>query len=263
MECEDTPRTRKSVIYPCKKYKGKKEVDPRTKNNYLEKYRIYQPTTSTSDLASSMSQTLLGLLEQLPDNNTIEDVKIDLFDIPPKSSFLVKKKNDKAKSHLTSKIRKVKEIFSKDIEEIELFGISDNEEGKDQNIFESNNIYLLISIDNQFEFFLPSINLARKSLGICLHIKKYAARTLCHKLYNPEDVTTKTPEQISTYIECEHIEYPSHSMSKMRKNCGNLLAKKIPIKERLIYRAKMGFPTIRIKDQLKLMYNHKGFEKSL
>lgn len=124
--------------------------------------------------------------------------------------------------------------------------------------------YLLIHLDpNTYNSFPTSLYMARKKLGVCAHIIKYASCEKCCKLYNVTEVSTDDPRQAApTTIHCTYVDFPNHPMMNQRERCGAKVAKEVPVTGGMIYRPSMIFPTVSLKHQLQLMYNRKGFEES-
>ena len=123
--------------------------------------------------------------------------------------------------------------------------------------------YILILLDkNTYNSFPTSLYMARKKLGVCAHVIKYATCEKCCKLYNVSEVSTDKPNQVPTTIHCNHSEFPNHPMANQRKECGAKLAKNVPVSNGIIYRPSLTFPIVSLKHQLQLMYNRKGFEES-
>ena len=120
--------------------------------------------------------------------------------------------------------------------------------------------YILILLDSNADFPI-SLYMARKKLGVCAHIIKYAACEKCCRLYNVTEVSSNIPDQVPTTIHCNYVDFPNHPMENQRESCNAKLAKIIPTKDRIIYRPSTIFPTINLKHQLQSMYNRKGFEE--
>ncbi|GBC36556.2 uncharacterized protein LOC110040724 [Rhizophagus irregularis DAOM 181602=DAOM 197198] len=122
--------------------------------------------------------------------------------------------------------------------------------------------YLLVLLDaNTYNSFPTSLYMARKKLGVCAHIVKFASCEKCCKLYNVTEVSTNDPYQVPATIHCTYVDFPDHPMANQRKKCNATLAKKVPVTNGTIYRPSLTFPTVSLKHQLQLMYNRKGFEK--
>ncbi|CAB4431023.1 unnamed protein product [Rhizophagus irregularis] len=63
--------------------------------------------------------------------------------------------------------------------------------------------YILVLLDaNTYKSFPTSLYMARKILGVCVHIIKYAACEKCCKLYNIAEVSTTTPTQVPIKSYC-------------------------------------------------------------
>ncbi|PKY38937.1 hypothetical protein RhiirA4_452039 [Rhizophagus irregularis] len=123
--------------------------------------------------------------------------------------------------------------------------------------------YLLILLDaNTFDFFPTSLYMARKTLGICAHIIKYAACEKCCKLYDVAEVSNINPNQVPVKSHCIHIDLPNHPMANQKNECMTKLTKTVHTINGTLYRHSLIFPTISLKHQLQLMYNRKGFESS-
>ena len=120
--------------------------------------------------------------------------------------------------------------------------------------------YILILLDSNADF-PTSLYMARKKLGVCAHIIKYAACEKCCRLYNVTEVSSNIPDQVPTTLNCNYVDFPNHPMENQRESCNVKLAKIIPTKDGIIYRPSTIFPTINLKHQLQLMYNRKGFEE--
>ena len=93
-------------------------------------------------------------------------------------------------------------------------------------------------------------------------MNNYATCSACNRLYEPNKVMTKKLRQIPICFYCTFVEYPHHSMSKMRQPCNQQLAKEVPTKDGILYCPLLTYPTINIKNQLQLLYSKKGFEAS-
>ena len=70
-----------------------------------------------------------------------------------------------------------------------------------------------------------------------------------------KEETRKKLEQILMCLYCTFIEFPNHIMSKMRQPCNQQLAKEVPTKDGIVFRPLLIYPTINIKDQLRLLYS--------
>jgi hypothetical protein len=115
--------------------------------------------------------------------------------------------------------------------------------------------YVLKNIDkNLFSTFPTSLYMARKNLGICAHLTKYASCEKCCKLYRIADVSSNSPDIMPKYTNCVFQEFPNHPMSNKREVCGNLLYKLVPTKNGLIKKPALIFPTASLKHQLGLMF---------
>lgn len=116
--------------------------------------------------------------------------------------------------------------------------------------------YLLILLDaNTFDSFPTSLYMARKTLGICAHIIKYAACEKCCKFYDVAEVSNINPNQVPVKSHCTHIDLPNHPMANQRNECMTKLTKTVHTINGTLYRPSLIFPTISLKHQLQLMYN--------
>ena len=96
--------------------------------------------------------------------------------------------------------------------------------------------YLLILLDaNIYKFFPTSLYMARKKLGICAHVIKYAACEKCCKLYNITEVSTDKPSQAPVLSHCTYIDFSKHLIANKREKCGAKLNKNISITGGIIY----------------------------
>ena len=78
--------------------------------------------------------------------------------------------------------------------------------------------YLLIQLDtNKYSFFPTSLYMARKELGVCAHIIKYASCEKCCKLYNVTDVSTDEPGQVPITSHCTYVDFSNHPMANQIK----------------------------------------------
>ena len=72
-------------------------------------------------------------------------------------------------------------------------------------------------------------------MGLGQSINNYATCSACNRLYEPNKVMTKKPGQIPICFYCTFVEYPYHSISKMRQPCNQQLAKEVPTKDGILY----------------------------
>ena len=77
--------------------------------------------------------------------------------------------------------------------------------------------------------------MARKKLGICAHVIKYAACEKCCKLYNITEVLTDKPSQASVLSHCTYIDFSKYLMANKREKCEAKLNKNISITGGIIY----------------------------
>lgn len=124
--------------------------------------------------------------------------------------------------------------------------------------------YVLINLPNQTSFvtFSTSLYMARKKLGMCVHLIKYAACKECCKLYQISDVSSNDPNITPKFTKCIFQDFPNHSKSYGRKPCETPLYKNICTKNGVIKRPVLIFPTISLRNQLNILFNQKGFEES-
>ncbi|CAB4407777.1 unnamed protein product [Rhizophagus irregularis] len=89
--------------------------------------------------------------------------------------------------------------------------------------------YVLINLPNQTSFvtFPTSLYMARKKLGMCVHLIKYAACKECCKLYQISDVSSNDPNITPKFTKCIFQDFPNHSKSYGRKPCETPLYKNI------------------------------------
>ncbi|PKB93324.1 hypothetical protein RhiirA5_441643 [Rhizophagus irregularis] len=73
--------------------------------------------------------------------------------------------------------------------------------------------------------------MARKKLGFCVHIIKYAACDKCCKLYNIDDISSSKPAVAPKFTECTYQDFPDHPMSNKRNPCGATLYKNVYTKD--------------------------------
>ena len=92
--------------------------------------------------------------------------------------------------------------------------------------------------------FPTSLYMARKRLGVCAHIIKYATCEKCCKLYNVTEVTTNKPDHVPNISDCTYVDFLNHPMINQRGKCDAKLAKQISVKDGVIYKPIKIFPTI-------------------
>ncbi|PKY32855.1 hypothetical protein RhiirB3_394339, partial [Rhizophagus irregularis] len=87
--------------------------------------------------------------------------------------------------------------------------------------------YVLINLPNQTSFvtFPTSLYMARKKLGMCVHLIKYAACKECCKLYQISDMSSNDPNITPKFTKCIFQDFPNHSKSYGRKPCETPLYK--------------------------------------
>ncbi|CAB4474032.1 unnamed protein product [Rhizophagus irregularis] len=123
--------------------------------------------------------------------------------------------------------------------------------------------YVLVNInENLYSRFPTSLYMARKKLGFCVHIIKYAACDKCCKLYNIDDISSSKPAVAPKFTECTYQDFPDHPMSNKRNPCGATLYKNVYTKDGVIKKPALIFPTISLKHQLSILFKRKGFEES-
>jgi hypothetical protein len=116
--------------------------------------------------------------------------------------------------------------------------------------------------ENLYSRFPTSLYMARKKLGFCVHIIKYAACNKCCKLYNIDDISSSKPAVAPKFTECTYQDFSDHPMSNKRNPCGASLCKNVYTKVGVIKKLALIFPTISLKHQLSLLFKRKGFEES-
>ena len=123
--------------------------------------------------------------------------------------------------------------------------------------------YVLINIDEKlFSAFSTSLYIAQKSLNTYVHLINYANCEKCCKLYKIADVSNNSPNFTPKFTRYVFQDFPNHPMSKKRNSCGNILYKLVHMKNGIIKKPTLIFPTVSLKYQLNLLFKWKGFEKS-
>ncbi|CAB4415315.1 unnamed protein product [Rhizophagus irregularis] len=104
--------------------------------------------------------------------------------------------------------------------------------------------YVLVNMnENLFSTFPTSLYMARKNLGICVHLIKYAACEKCCKLYKTVDVSSSDPAIPPKFTKCIYQDFPNHPMSRKRDACGAPLYKEVHTRNGIIKKPALIFPT--------------------
>ena len=98
--------------------------------------------------------------------------------------------------------------------------------------------------------------MARKLFGISDQIIKYATCKKCCKIYALKDLPIDKPYY------CTFQNFPNHPMVNLRSPCNGIITKQLLKDNKLTYQPSLIYPIANINQQLRRLYNIKGFEES-
>jgi hypothetical protein len=117
--------------------------------------------------------------------------------------------------------------------------------------------YLLVLIDkNTYSNFPKSLYMACKLFGISDQIIKYATCKKCCKIYALKDLPIDKP------YHCTFQDFPNHPMVNLRSPCNGIITKQLLKDNKLTYQPSLIYPIANINQQLRRLYNIKGFKES-